>query len=669
MKTISYLSIISFIFLTMSVYGQENKAVKERLEKKYDWVCYHSSGKGWYSVKSNNKEGACDINGKELIPPEYDDVHVYYEDKYIKATKNGETTIFDLSGKKLFHGEYDDVFWWQMKHGFCGVKKNGKCGAINKGGKIIVPCEYDETPYYIDENGLCGVRKNEKEGLYDVKNSKQIVQCKYDMVAYSYFPLGHGYVVIDNEKYGFVDSQGKEVVPCVYSFLTTQFTHAPYLVAVKGGTRPSDATPVSEYPQCEPQKGKWGVLNLGGEEVVPFKYDYIDYVKDDVAVICKNGKMKYEAHGKSYIQGKEYVRYFSTYDTHNKGFYNIQSKKYTDLIYDDDNGKVFIGEGYIGCKDKQNKWGYLDAATMEVMIPFEYDQISVFANGIAQVKKDGKTSFLTDPRKGTSLQLANGGGKSIKVDGNIPQTDRIQAESFAFIIANENYAHMNGADYSINDGKVFKEYCVKTFGMPENNVRYYEDATYGNFSNVIQRIKDIADVYEGDASIVIYYSGLGMTDATTKEKYILPTDANASALGVTGVSVSELMGTLNTLKTKQTIVIIDASFTGMDKSGQTLAQNRSVAIASKSVKTDGNTILCLGSDDATSAYSSKEYAHSLFTYALLDKIQDSKGKCSLNEVVSHATNWVKKESLKLYNKIQKPVVIATGDLNLQNIKF
>lgn len=733
------LYIILSLLVALNSTNVQAQSMKEKLEAKYGWACEHTyNGQKWYSVQKDGKEGACDKNGKELIPPEYDDVSVDYDDKYIKAKRNGEIIIFNLSGKELFHGEFDDISWWQMKddgycevkkngkkglinkngklvvpceykeifvyvedkyiratqsgnsaiynlngdvllhgdfddikswwnmkNGYCEVKKNGKYGVVNREGKLIIPCEFDGISYYNAKEGLCGVAIKSKNGVYDVKNNKLVVPCQYGHVKYYYVHLGHGYVVINDEKkYGFVNNQAKEAVPCTYSYLRTQKT--PYLIAAKGGNRPSDVSP-SPQSDCEVENGQWGVLDLDGNEVVPFEYDYIMKVEDDVAVVCKGGKMKFEK-SNSYVElGKTYTHYHSAYDYGNNsmGFYNIKTKKKTEIEFDG----AQIGEGYIGCKNKQNKWGYLDALTMETVIPFEYDQISAFANGVAQVKKSGKSSFLTDPRKGTSLLLANGGGKSIKVDENIPQTDRIQTESFAFIIANENYAHMNGADYAINDGKVFKEYCMKTFGMPEKNVRYYEDATYGNFSNVIQRIKDIADVYEGDASIIIYYSGLGMTDATTKEKYLLPTDANAGALGVTGVSVSELMGTLNALKTKQTIVILDASFTGTDKSGQTLAQNRGVAIASKPVKTEGNTFLCLGSDDVVSAYSSKEYAHSLFTYALLDKIQDSKGKCSLNDAISHATNWVKRESLKLYNKVQKPVIISNEGLNLQNIKF
>lgn len=657
--------------LTCLSWGQ--KTMEEKLEEKYGYALeLGGGGKKWYLVgdRHNGQAGACDNKGNLILPLAFNDVSVEYVDKYIKAVKDKQTSIYDLQGKLILATPYEDVRWYQMKdYNYCEVKQGGLWGAINRKGDLVVPCEFNDiSVYMINDRDYCHVKKGGKVGMFSVTENRELVPCQYDAICTNYFPKGNGYVVINDNKYGFVNLQGKETVPCIYSYLTTQYTKAPYLTAVKGGTRPVDAFEPSINPQHKVMNGQWGVLDLNGNEVLPFVYDYIMKVQDDIAVVCKGGRIGFKERESRIIDGTKKIHYSCTYE-HNGcdcGFYNLKTGKSTSCQYKD----ALIGEGYIACCNTSEKWGYLDAATMQVVIPFEYESAQAFKNGVAQVKKAGKSTFLTDPKKGTSLTLANG-GSSIKVDGNIPVIKEKQEESFAFIIANENYVHLKGADYAINDGKVFKEYCLKTFGMPESNVRYYEDATYGNIVNAVKKIKDIADVYEGDAKIFVYFSGLGTTDAASKERYILPTDASLDALNVTGYSVQKLMDELNALNTKQTVVILDAPFSGLNKEGKMLGENRGVAIAPKPAVTKGNTVLITACSGSESAYSMKDYGHSLFTYGLLEKIQDSKGQSSLKEAVDYATTWVKKESLKRLNKTQTPQLQAEDAIknNLNNIKF
>ena len=83
------LYIILSLLVALNSTNVQAQSMEEKLEAKYGWACEHTdNGQKWYSVQKDGKEGACDKNGKELIPPEYDDVRVDYDDKYIKAKKN-----------------------------------------------------------------------------------------------------------------------------------------------------------------------------------------------------------------------------------------------------------------------------------------------------------------------------------------------------------------------------------------------------------------------------------------------------------------------------------------------------------------------------------------------------------------------------------------------------
>ena len=639
---------------------------------------------GFCNVKKNKKEGIYDMKAKQLIIScEFDDISTYGIKEYgLCSVKKGKLVGgYDVKKKQLLVPcEFDDVSTFMLnEQDYCTVKKNGKEGIYDiESQQLIIPCDYDDiSTYQLKERGWTEVKKGQKKdakiGIYDIRKKQEIVPCLYDWIStYNDTMNKHGlYFVIRDGYYGISNDQAKEVVPCRYDFIrTTPYGDCKYFVAARGGKRPADEAPARLHSLSRPIGSLCGVLDVTGREVVPFEYDQIYDIKDDVAE-CHKGTvliLKEEQTIRDYFDNnKPYKAYNNDYNYDNRleGFYNLKTGKSTPCQY---KGCIF-SEGYIACSNSSEKWGYLDAETMQLAIPFEYESAQAFKDGVAQVKKDGKATFVTDPKKGTTLKMANGGA-SIKVDTNIPSTTSKQEESFAFIIANENYAHLKGADYAINDGKVFKEYCLKTFGMPESNVRYFEDATYGNMANAVKKIKDIADVYEGDANIIVYFSGLGATDVH-KERYLLPTDATLATLNVTGYSLQKLMDELNALKTKQTIVILDAPFSGLDKEGKMLGDSRGVAIAPKPAAPHGNTVLITGCGSSETAYSLKDYGHSLFTYGLLDKIQDSKGKCSLKEAVDYATSWVKKESLKRFNKTQspsmKPSEAMTG--KIQNIKF
>ena len=460
--------------------------------------------------------------------------------------------------------------------------------------------------------------------------------------------------------------------------------------------------------------GYWGICNASGKEIIPPLYELITFYENFFVVKTKDNKHAvFDLKGKNKTgfiydliapeyemfprQGK--LLYFFSYiygpDKNNEfynakcGIFNSEGKEVfpCELVWissfgdqktntlvitsktTQKNGLISYSTGEILipiqydelhsvkedlCLCRLNdKYGFLNIHG-EVVIPFEYDSATDFENGVAQVVKGGVASIISNPLTGTSLSIVEGQSKS-KVDQSIPQTGDKNEDTFAFIIANENYTSFSGADYSINDGKIFKEYCTKTLGLPDNNVRYMEDATFGNIISLVQKIKDIADVYDGDAKIIMYYSGLGTSETATKEKFLLPVDATAD-ISSTCYSLNKLMDVFGELNTKMTLVIVDAAFNGTDKNGNMLASHRGIAISSKSIVPRGKTLLLTACGEGETAYSRKDYSHGIFTYGLLDKLQSSKGNCSLEELTNHAVNFVRQTVLKDLDKKQTPEV-------------
>ena len=207
--------------------------------------------------------------------------------------------------------------------------------------------------------------------------------------------------------------------------------------------------------------------------------------------------------------------------------------------------------------------------------------------------------------------------------------------------------------------------------VPDKQLHFYEDATYGNMASAVNTIKNVATVFDGEAKIIFYFAGLGATDSNTKERYLLLADGSLQTLGTTGYSVTELQNTLNSLNTVYTLVIIDAPFSNTDRNGNMLAESRGVQIAPKKIPVQGKTIFCVSSTDNETAYASKNYGHGLFTFGILQQLQQTKGEGTLKELIDNASEWTKKESMSEFKQTQTPQQTVSMEMEerWQQIKF
>jgi hypothetical protein len=357
---------------------------------------------------------------------------------------------------------------------------------------------------------------------------------------------------------------------------------------------------------------KWAMYNFSEEKfTTPFKYDAIEMFGEDLAACNVGG---------------EHI--------------DVSKSKYHVLEYHFSGGL----------------WGYIDCQSGNEIIAPQYENVDAFGNGVAMVSKDGVTTLLQNPLLASD------------VDINIPVTNVKNEETFAFVFANQDYTKFS-VPFAINDGKLFKEYCAKTFGIPKNNIQFYENATFGNMISAINKIKDYADAYDGDARFIVYYSGQGVSDENSKIPYLLPVDAVLNNLSATAYSMEKLNRELSELSAKSIWLIIDACFNGADKEGKMLASGRGVAVKPNPNRADGNLILFSATSGNETAYAYKEKNHGLFTYYLLKKLQETNGDITSKALTDYVTVEVKKQSVG-NTSVQSPTVIVSEKLiNWQTLKL
>ncbi len=207
-------------------------------------------------------------------------------------------------------------------------------------------------------------------------------------------------------------------------------------------------------------------------------------------------------------------------------------------------------------------------------------------------------------------------------------------------------------EFARNDESAFKYYAIKTLGIPEKNITFLLDATYGQISQSLSKMNLIAKSTNGKATIYFYYAGHGLPDQNTKEPYLMPVDVSGSNLSA-AIKLKDVYSKLTEYPSERIIVFLDACFTGGGRD-QGLLSARAVKVRPREDLLTGNiTVIASSSEDQTSL-PYKDKKHGLFTYYLLKKIQETKGDITLKELSEFLNEKVNLESILINNKEQTP---------------
>ena len=142
--------------------------------------------------------------------------------------------------------------------------ENGKIGLKDATDKVVLFAVYDGIVFTDTDTPVC-VCKDGKWGLTDIQGWT-ITDAKYE---YMSTPCNGSMAVRINDKWGFIDYKGKEIVPPIYDF-AEGFIDAEYCFGTSCALVQKD--------------GKWGTINTKGEVVIPFEYDWARGCKGRIVV-------------------------------------------------------------------------------------------------------------------------------------------------------------------------------------------------------------------------------------------------------------------------------------------------------------------------------------------------------------------------------------------------
>ncbi len=193
-------------------------------------------------------------------------------------------------------------------------------------------------------------------------------------------------------------------------------------------------------------------------------------------------------------------------------------------------------------------------------------------------------------------------------------------------------------------------------GIPEKNIRYVENATLNQIRSSIRWANERASAYGGEAKIVFYYTGHGVPDEKSTNSYLLPVDGIANDTE-SAYSLDELFKQLGEMPAKQTLVLLDACFSGTSKEGNLiLADTKGVAIKAKPAALKGNMIVLSAAQGDETAFTYKKKKHSMFSYFLFKKLKETKGDITFNDLGNYINTNVRQHSISEMGKTQTPTL-------------
>lgn len=473
-------------------------------------------------------------------------------------------------------------------------------------GSVIIPAQFEEARDFSD--GMAAVKKKNLWGFIN-ETGQLVIDYKYDEV----LPFNEGYAIV-GDRYSFmgitVPTPSKNVMVINKQGVVTGKFKKNDAIYVFGSFFNGLALCIRTPKMGFKPKQYYGFINAKGELVIDCKYTFAENFIDGVAKVTSEEK------GGGYIDK-------------NQNFFETKEDAYLAVT-----GTTPPTNNAIAGNQPVNTVGSVPTAvSQEIIQPQTAQLASIVPPSVAVVKSD--------------------------VDVNIPVTNDSNENMFVLIIANENYEFVDDVQFALNDGEIFREYCIKTLGVPERQVWLYKNASLGIIAGGVDKMVQAMNIFD-ETKAIIYYCGHGIPDEKTGDAYIIPVDGRGTNTA-TCYSLNQLYKTMASAKTSNVTYFMDACFTGANRDGSMLVAARGVAREAKKEVITGNTVVFSAASGDETAMPFKEKNHGLFTYFLLKKLQETQGNVTYGELAEYINKNVKKEAFLTNEKPQNPVVATSEE--------
>lgn len=195
--------------------------------------------------------------------------------------------------------------------------------------------------------------------------------------------------------------------------------------------------------------------------------------------------------------------------------------------------------------------GSFTAKTMLLMGP---NKIEIIAMDFSDNKT---TSSILIERKIKEEAVRTG---ELDINSNAAEISEAQAKFYALIIGINDYENYQFPDLDkpVNDAQRLYDILISDYSFEKENVVFLRNP---HREDIIKALDKLEYFLKENDNLLIFYAGHGMWDEHTQRGYWIPADASISSTS-NWIRNSTISGYISGLKTKHTLIIADACFSG-----------------------------------------------------------------------------------------------------------
>lgn len=366
---------------------------------------------GTYKTKALNKDNEEIFTQYEQILPieNFDEnENLWYEQDVLKVMQNGKYGLINLNGKQILPCEYDNITVIQGIENSLIIEKNGQKGLCNDSGSVLIEPQYTEIKN-LGETYKDGYITVNSEGKYGVISAtkQQILENKFDEIKQTY--LGSNYLVIEGGKEKLVNSSGETLIENGFDDIKSNTTRGVIFVlnnlygemSTSGEilieAKYQDLKQVKEGIYIAKQNDKYGIIDESIQEKLPFSYTGITYNDKANLFIAEDENFQTSIIDKDY--NVKLIGVLVDITTDYIRMRINDEYKYYNLNCEEISSTEALKDNTLFLKKENDKYGYVDK-NGNVVVDYVYDDateqneygfVAVKQNGLwGSLDKEGK---------------------------------------------------------------------------------------------------------------------------------------------------------------------------------------------------------------------------------------------------------------------------------------
>ena len=369
----------------------------------YD-VNYENGDYKTKALNSKNEQIFKNFDKIEALQNSDENNNLWYESNALRVQKNGKYGLINLDGREILSCEYDEITAMKGISNSLKTKKEDKYGIANSEGKVIIENKFADIET-LGNNDKSGFIVKGEDGKFGVVNYLGIhaLETKYEKI--EKVSGNDLYVIVEQNAQKLIDKEGnivigegfdkiKEILKNKENGVIFEKDGKAGVMNLQGEVKINpdyqDLYEAKEGILIAKKDDKYGIIDIANEQKIGFDYKTIKYIESADIYILED-----ENASAKILDSNFEVKLTGIVNEINeeKGFIKIrvgEDYKYYNFKFEEKSTSDVLVSNNLFLSKKDGKYGYVDKDG-KVVVDYKYDDAKEQNQcGFAAVKKDGK---------------------------------------------------------------------------------------------------------------------------------------------------------------------------------------------------------------------------------------------------------------------------------------